>query len=151
MLPYSDLINSLFSKICSRVYQFFYNLRLGTFTLRLLRPELRMTIFWPKILRPTFTNPLMFGYKYGISSKFVFNLMLARNNTGWVGVSCKSLTCFCSADRVTRLHISLPRRGRNLQISNALWMLVVEFLFKKMVNLNSGRNHLYMKVPNLNF
>ena len=32
---------------------------------------------------------------------------------------------------VARLYISLQRRGRNLQMSNALWELVVKFLVKK--------------------
>jgi len=37
------------------------------------------------------------------------------------------------------------------QTINDVWQLVVEFLVKKVVILNSGRNNLYVKVPNLKF
>ena len=78
---------------------------------------------------PTFTNHLKFGYKYGISSHFVFNLMLARNNTDWVWVSSRSLVCFLFCCQCYQtVYISLQRGGRNHQISNALWKMVVDFL-----------------------
>ena len=80
--------------------------------------------------------------KYGIFSNFVFDLMLARNNTDWELVSGSSLV---SAVSVTRWYISHQKYGSNIQISKALWKMVVVFLVKKMVILDSRGNHLYVK------
>ena len=83
--------------------------------------------FWPKIQWTYFTNCLKFGFKYGISSHFVFNLMLARNNSDWVWVA----HVFYSAVSVARPYISRQKCGCNLQFSNFFWKTVVEFMVKK--------------------
>ena len=44
-----------------RVDQFLKVPSPGTFTKRLLRPEFRITLFWPKNQQPTLTKRLKFG------------------------------------------------------------------------------------------
>ena len=58
-----------------------------------------------------------------------------------------SLACLWLCCQSCQTKYFTSRRGRNFQISNALWKLVVWFFVKKMVNLNSGRKYLYVKLP----
>ena len=57
----------------------------------------------------------------------------------------QELSLFCdSAVSIARSYISHQKRGRNLQFSNALWQIVIEFLVKNMVILGFGGNYLYV-------
>ena len=87
-----------------------------------------------------------FGYKYGISGHFfVFNLMLARNNTDWVWVSCKSLACFwfCCQHYQT-VHFTSKTWQQppifSRFVKDGCWVFG-----KKIVILDSGGNYLCVK------
>ena len=73
------------------------------------------------------------------------DLMLARNNTDWVWVSCKSLACFgfCWQCYQT-IHFNIRKMW---QQPPALWKMVVEFLVKKL-SFQTQDYDLYMKVSN---
>ena len=133
-----------FLRVTCRVHQFCWNCQQLTDS---CLQSLEWPSFWPKIQRPSFRNCLKFGYKYGTSSHFVLNLMLLRNNTDWVEVSCKRLACcwlcwpsYQIGHFTSKTWPQSPNFKRFVKVSR--W-----FFGEKMVNLNSGRNNPYVKVP----